>query len=112
MIGYFPNYYKTMKLPKHKKGNVTAKTLEEHVRKFKPSEVFEGENSSLRRTYEEAVEKEGNERRKFYQMGYDEREHDVKSNIGMLRQWLNEDRIDDPKKFVTNEQIEKVLFLI
>lgn len=25
--------------------------------------------------------------------------------IGMLRQWLNEDRIDDPKKMVTNEEI-------
>jgi len=25
--------------------------------------------------------------------------------IGMLRQWLNEDRIDDPKKMVTNEDI-------
>lgn len=26
--------------------------------------------------------------------------------IGMLRQWLNEDRIDSPKKMVTNEQLE------
>jgi len=26
-------------------------------------------------------------------------------NIGMLRQWLNEDRITDPKKMVTNEDI-------
>lgn len=25
--------------------------------------------------------------------------------IGMLRQWLNEDRITDPKKLVTNEDI-------
>jgi len=31
--------------------------------------------------------------------------------IGMLRQWLNEDRIDDPKKMVTNEQIEMWLAL-
>lgn len=29
-----------------------------------------------------------------------------KLNIGMLRQWLNEDRITDPNKMVTNEQIE------
>ncbi|OLS15992.1 MAG: hypothetical protein RBG13Loki_0369 [Promethearchaeota archaeon CR_4] len=26
-------------------------------------------------------------------------------NIGMMRQWLNEDRITDPKKMVTNEDI-------
>jgi len=29
-----------------------------------------------------------------------------KISVGMLRQWLNEDRITDPKKMVTNEQIE------
>lgn len=27
-------------------------------------------------------------------------------NISMLRQWLNEDRITDPEKMVTNEEIE------
>ena len=27
------------------------------------------------------------------------------SHIGMLRQWLNEDRISDPKMMVTNEDI-------
>lgn len=27
------------------------------------------------------------------------------SHIGMLRQWLNEDRIDDPKKMVSNDDI-------
>lgn len=26
-------------------------------------------------------------------------------NIGMLRQWLNEDRITDPKRMITNEDI-------
>lgn len=30
-------------------------------------------------------------------------------NIGKLRQWLNEDRITDPKKMVTNEEISKWL---
>lgn len=34
----------------------------------------------------------------------------VKSKIGMLRQWLNEDRITD-KKMVTNEEIEIMLSL-
>lgn len=33
------------------------------------------------------------------------------SNIGMLRQWLNEDRITDPKKMVTNEEIKHWLSL-
>jgi len=27
-------------------------------------------------------------------------------NISMLRQWLNEDRITDPEKMVTNEDIK------
>jgi len=35
---------------------------------------------------------------------------EVKANIGWLRTWLNEDRITDPKKLVTNKQIEKWLF--
>ena len=30
----------------------------------------------------------------------------TEQNIGMLRQWLNEDRITDPNKMVTNEQIK------
>lgn len=27
------------------------------------------------------------------------------SNVGMLRQWLNEDRIKEPSKIVTNKQL-------
>jgi hypothetical protein len=34
----------------------------------------------------------------------------IKANIHFLRQWLNEDRIDDPKKMVTDEEIEYWLF--
>lgn len=30
--------------------------------------------------------------------------------IGFVRQWLNEDRITDPKRMVTNEEIEHMLF--
>lgn len=30
--------------------------------------------------------------------------------IGMLRQWLNEDRITDPKRIVTNGDIKHFLF--
>jgi len=30
----------------------------------------------------------------------------ININIGMLRQWLNEDRIDEPNKMVTNEDIK------
>ena len=29
-----------------------------------------------------------------------------KRNIGMLRQWLNEDRITDPNKMETDKQLE------
>jgi len=34
----------------------------------------------------------------------------IKVRIGWLRQWLNEERIKDVDKFVTNEQIENWLF--
>ena len=34
---------------------------------------------------------------------------EVDKGIGMVRQWLNEDRISDPKKIVTNEQIKTML---
>ena len=44
----------------------------------------------------------------FARIREDEREK-LKSKIGFLRQWLNEDRIDNPKKMVTNEEIEKLL---
>jgi hypothetical protein len=30
---------------------------------------------------------------------------DINLRIGLLRQWLNEDRITDPKKMVTNEDL-------
>jgi hypothetical protein len=33
----------------------------------------------------------------------------TQSGIGALRQWLNEDRITDPKKMVTNEDICRFL---
>lgn len=34
-----------------------------------------------------------------------ERDEKLKQNIGMLRQWLNEDRITDISRMVTNEDI-------
>lgn len=34
---------------------------------------------------------------------------ELKHNIGLLRQWLNEDRITDTSKMVTNEQLEQWL---
>jgi hypothetical protein len=34
----------------------------------------------------------------------------LRKRIGMLRQWLNEDRIKDVDRFVTNEEIEHWLF--
>lgn len=34
----------------------------------------------------------------------------LRRNIGMLRQWLNEDRIKEAKYFVTNEDLEHWLF--
>ena len=38
-----------------------------------------------------------------------QREKKLRERIGMLRQWLNEDRIKDAKYFVTNESIERWL---
>lgn len=36
----------------------------------------------------------------------------MNTRIGMLRQWLNEDRITDSKKMVTNEDIEDWLGIV
>ncbi len=38
------------------------------------------------------------------------RDQELRERIGMLRQWLNEDRITDPKKMITNKDIEHWLF--
>ena len=35
----------------------------------------------------------------------------IEQRIGLLRQWLNEDRITDPEKMVTNDQIKHWLDL-
>lgn len=39
----------------------------------------------------------------------EEKKETWETKVGMLRQWLNEDRITDPQKMVTNEQIIKWL---
>lgn len=33
-------------------------------------------------------------------------QQELEKNISFLRQWLNEDRITDPQKMVTNEDLE------
>ncbi len=35
---------------------------------------------------------------------------ELEKRIGMMRQWINEDRITDPSKSITNQQIKKWLF--
>jgi hypothetical protein len=42
----------------------------------------------------------------------EEWEREKERKMGMLKQWLNEDRITDPKKMVTYEDIEKFLNII
>ena len=44
--------------------------------------------------------------RKLLSQAREDEKIDMKIKIGMLRQWLNEDRITEPKKMVTNEMIE------
>ncbi len=41
--------------------------------------------------------------------GREQMRMELEKNVGMLRQWLNEDRITDSKKMVTNEQILSML---
>jgi len=41
-----------------------------------------------------------------YNQGVEDMRRKCVMNVGMLRQWLNEDRITDIKKLVTNEEIE------
>ena len=43
---------------------------------------------------------------KDHDWGRKEERDKIKQNISLLRQWLNEDRITDLNKMVTNEQIE------
>ena len=43
------------------------------------------------------------------QRAREESKNEIRKNVGMLRQWLNEDRITD-KKMVTNEDLELFLF--
>ena len=40
-----------------------------------------------------------------------EQRKEIDKNIGMLRQWLNEDRIDDPLKMIDSEDIRHWLFI-
>ena len=35
----------------------------------------------------------------------EEERNRIERHVGMMRQWLNEDRIDDPNKMVTNEEL-------
>ncbi len=44
-----------------------------------------------------------------YEKGFKNGQKINELDISFLRQWLNEDRITDPEKMVTNEQIKKWL---
>ena len=129
-----------------------------HQKDIKPSEIFEGENSSLRKTFNKATKepayiggvdfgKSEDYKEKIvaemktqpfiimnpqhyiseagdvhletvdwdklesfilskYEHGKADGIKESNIKIGMLRQWLNEDRITDPKKMVTNEDIK------
>jgi hypothetical protein len=57
-------------------------------------------------TFEQAV----NEIKQFILSHDARRDDELRKNIGMLRQWLNEDRITDSNKLVTNEDIASWLF--
>lgn len=59
-----------------------------------PTEVVENFYSLLSQVREQA---------------YREGQKEALKNVGMLRQWLNEDRITDVNKMVTNEEIKHFL---
>ncbi len=46
---------------------------------------------------------------KAYQAGIKDGREEVDRKIGMVRQWLNEDRITDVNKMVTNEDLKVFL---
>jgi len=46
----------------------------------------------------------------FIERTLTQQKREIQNNIGFLRQWLNEDRIKDPKNLVTNEDIIYWLF--
>ncbi len=60
---------------------------------------------------EETRKRYGSE--KYFKLGMEsqkEFEEKLEQRIGMLRQWLNEDRIKEPDKMITNEDIKHWLF--
>ena len=58
----------------------------------------------LSREIEKLLQKEAKEEGKKIGQG------EVQNNVGFLRQWLNEDRITDSSKMITNEDIEHWIF--
>jgi hypothetical protein len=91
---------------------------------MKISESLEGENSSLRKTFDEAVREELIQEIADCFSGAGIHYHagklrtilsrtiskaDLIQRVSFLRQWLNEDRITDPKRMVTNEEILKFI---
>lgn len=66
--------------------------------------VIQG-SQDLKREYQTKIELLQQERQREREKMIEQ----ININIGMLRQWLNEDRITDNKKMVTNEQIKNWL---
>lgn len=65
--------------------------------------------SEKAKSFKEGFEKNEMVLGKAHELGFKEgaqSKFPFRTRIGMLRQWLNEDRIKDVDKFVTNEQIE------
>lgn len=47
----------------------------------------------------------GKIKKRQYESGVKKGRRDLEKNVGMMRHWLNEDRIKDAERFVTNEEL-------
>ena len=91
----------------HGKNPSTPEPMEEWVEKFRKECGELWEYHSVTGAYTQAQE----EVEQFISTLLSQQRQEIRERIGMLRQWLNEDRIKDGKYFVTNEQIERWLGL-
>lgn len=70
-----------------------------------PVELVSQWGTQIELPYLELLEKEKNSDREQVFRYWDLIKTEQYRNIGLMRQWLNEDRITDPKKMVTSEEL-------
>ena len=76
---------------------ITARNVSDKAKAHVMSEAYDFTRKELLAWLESALSK-------AFTLGREEKTAEVEKNVGLLRQWLNEDRITD-KEMVTNEEL-------